>query len=587
LLLPATRAEMKNLGWDTCDVILISGDSYIDSPYIGVAVIGRILMDAGLRVGVIAQPDIESDKDVTRLGEPNIFWGVTGGSVDSMVANYTALKKKRKTDDYTPGGENTKRPDRAVIAYSNLIRRYYKETAPIVLGGIEASLRRIAHYDYWSNKVRGSILFDAKADYLLYGMAERSIIQLAEALKNGTSAEEIKGLCYKSTDIPESYLRLPDLSVVKKDKKKFLQMFQTFYEQNDPITANGLVQLHDTRYLIQNPPQGYLSQRELDHVSNLPYEYVLHPYDKKNGDVRALDTIRFSIKSHQGCYGECNFCAIAVHEGRTVRWRSEESIVEEAKKIISLPGFKGYLLDVGGPTANMYGFECKKKLEHGACKDQSCIFPEVCKALKPTHEPYGKLLAKLSELPGIKKVFVSSGIRYDLLFGDKSYGERFMQQLVAKHVSGQLKVAPEHTDEKVLKKMRKPSFSQAIRFKAWFDRLSAKLGMKQFLTYYFIAGYPGCSEKQMKSMKQTISKELQLIPEQVQLFTPTPSTWATAMYYTEMDEDGNSIFVEKDGGRKRQQLDIMFEKGGTQMKTGNHIKTGKQIKPGKPNRRRK
>ena len=562
MFIPVTRTEMNKLGWKTCDVILISGDSYIDSPYIGVAVIGRILMDAGYKVGIIAQPDIESDIDITRLGEPELFWGVTGGSVDSMVANYTALKKKRRTDDYTPGGENTSRPDRAVIAYSNLIRRYYKDTVPIVLGGIEASLRRIAHYDYWSNKVRGSILFDAKADYLLYGMAERSIIELANALKAGKSVEQISGLCYKSQDVPEAYLKLPDLSVVKKDKLRFWEMFQIFYQQNDPITAQGIAQLHDSRYLVQNPPQSYLSQQELDHVSNLPYEYDLHPYDAKKGAVRALDTIRFSIKSHQGCYGECNFCAIAVHEGRTVRWRSEDSIIAEAKKIISLPDFKGYLLDVGGPTANMYGFECKKKLEHGACKDQSCIYPEVCKALKPTHEPYRKLLAKLSQLPGIKKVFVSSGIRYDLLFDDRSHGENFMQQLVADHVSGQLKVAPEHTDDKVLKKMRKPSFAQAIKFKAWFDRLSKKAGKKQFLTYYFIAGYPGCAEKQMKTMKQTVSKELKLVPEQVQMFTPTPSTWATAMYYTEIDADGNSIFVEKDGGKKRKQLDIMFEKGG-------------------------
>ena len=569
MFIPVTRTEMNKLGWKSCDVILISGDSYIDSPYIGVAVVGRILMDAGFKVGIIAQPDTQSEVDITRLGEPTLFWGVTGGSVDSMVANYTALKKKRRTDDYTPGGENTNRPDRAVIAYSNLIRRYFKETAPIVLGGIEASLRRIAHYDYWSNNVRGSILFDAKADYLLYGMAERSIIELANTLRDERAVDEIRGLCYKSTDYPEAYLKLPDLSIVKKDKRKFWEMFRIFYNQNDPVTAQGIAQLHDTRYLVQNPPQPYLNQHELDHVSNLPYEYELHPYDARKGSVRALDTIRFSIKSHQGCYGECNFCAIAVHEGRTVRWRSEDSIIREAEKIISLPDFKGYMLDVGGPTANMYGFECRKKLEYGACEDQSCIYPEVCKALKPTHEPYRKLLSKLSELPGIKKVFVSSGIRYDLLFDDTSYGENFMQQLVAQHVSGQLKVAPEHTDDKVLKKMRKPAFSQAIRFKAWFDRLTKKMGKKQFLTYYFIAGYPGCSEKQMIAMKQTISKELKLVPEQVQLFTPTPSTWATAMYYTEMDADGNSVFVEKDGGKKRKQLDIMFEKGGKEFESRN------------------
>ncbi|MBI9049228.1 MAG: YgiQ family radical SAM protein [Anaerolineaceae bacterium] len=557
MYLPATKHEMKQLGWDRCDVILVTGDSYIDSPYIGVAVIGKVLTDAGYKVGVIAQPDIGNDKDIQRLGEPALFWGVSGGSVDSMVANYTALKKKRRSDDYTPGGENIRRPDRAVIAYSNLIRRYFKETVPIVIGGIEASLRRIAHYDYWSNKVRGSVLFDAKADYLLYGMAERSIVELAKALAGGKDTDGIKGLCYKSTQMPEGYLKLPELAEVKKDKQQFWKMFQLFYDQNDPITAKGLVQLHDTRYLIQNPPQPYLSQKELDHVSNLTYEYDVHPLDAKQGKVRALETIRFSIKTHQGCYGECNFCSIALHEGRTVRWRSEDSILREAKRIISLPGFKGYLLDAGGPTANMYGFECSKKLKSGACKDQSCIYPEVCKSLKPTHEPYRRLLAKLAKLPGMKKVFVSSGIRYDLLFDDKKGASAFMEQLTAEHVSGQLKIAPEHTDDRVLKNMRKPSFDLTIKFKAWFDHLSRKVNKKQFLTYYFITGYPGCTENNTRAMRKVVSNELKLIPEQVQIFTPTPSTLATAMYYTESDgPNGDPIYVEKDVGKKRRQVDI-------------------------------
>jgi len=559
LFLPATRNEMQERGWQQCDVILVSGDSYIDSPYIGVAVIGKILVKAGYRVGIISQPDISSEKDITRLGEPALFWGVSGGSVDSMVANYTALKKKRHQDDYTPGGENTRRPDRAVIAYTNLIRKHYKQTAPIVLGGIEASLRRIAHYDYWTDKVRGSVLFDAKADYLLYGMAERAIVELAAALKQKKSPESIRGLCYKSADVPELYWTLPSLAEVKQDKHKFWQMFETFYAHNDPHTARGLAQLHDTRYLVQNPPQPYLTQAELDKVSALPFEYAVHPIDARRGEVRALDTIRFSIKTHQGCYGECTFCSIAVHEGRTVRWRSPESIIEEAKKITELPGFKGYLLDVGGPTANMYGFECTKKLKRGACSDISCVSPEVCKSLQPTHEPYRQVLDTLSRLPKIKIVFVSSGIRYDLLFADKKDGPAFMEDLVAHHVSGQLKIAPEHTDDRILKSMRKPLFAQTIQFKQWFDQLSLKVKKKQFLTYYFIAAYPGCGEREMKAMKRTVSQELRMTPEQIQVFTPTPSTLATAMYYTEIDgPHGNTIFVEKDLGRKRKQVDIVL-----------------------------
>ena len=559
MFLPATKQEMQQRGWNQCDVILVSGDSYIDSPYIGIAVIGRILEQAGYRVGVIAQPDIQSGVDIERLGEPALFWGVSGGSVDSMVANYTALKKKRKQDDYTPGGDNNKRPDHAVIVYSNLIRKSFKQTVPIVLGGIEASLRRIAHYDYWTDKVRGSILFDAKADYLLYGMAERSIVEVAAALKSGDSPESIRGLCYKSSQMPEGYIELPSVEQVKQDKRHFWRMFASFYAQNDPITAHGLAQLHDTRFLVQNPPQLTLSQAELDQVSDLPFTYAVHPLYAQQGEVRALDTIRFSIKTHQGCYGECSFCSIALHEGRTVRWRSTESILKEAQKIIQLPGFKGYILDAGGPTANMYGFECSKKLAQGACADKSCVYPIVCKSLRPTHEPYRKLLAKLADLPNVKKVFVSSGIRYDLLFADEKNGAAFMDQLVEQHVSGQLKIAPEHTESTVLQYMQKPPFALAVKFKQWFDTLNLKKNKKQFLTYYFIAGYPGCNVRETEQMKQKISKQLRLTPEQVQLFTPTPSTLATAMYYTEMDgPDGRPVFVEKDLNKKRKQLDILL-----------------------------
>lgn len=352
--LPTTRDELEQLGWDQLDIILISGDSYIDSPFIGIAVIGRYLIDNGFRVGIIAQPTLSSPRDITRLGEPKLFWGVSGGSVDSMVANYTASKKKRKSDDFTPGGINNRRPDRAVIAYSNLIRKYFKDTKPIVLGGIEASLRRVAHYDYWSNKIRKSILFDAKADALVYGMGEKTTLQLAEAFKQNQDWRTTNGVCFISNEPPEDYLELPSFDEVRLSKSQFTEMFHTFYTNNDPLTACGLYQKSDTRYLIQNPPGSYLSQRELDAVYETDFALEQHPYYQKFGCVKALDTIRFSLATHRGCYGECNFCAIAVHQGQTVRWRSEKSIIKEAKRFGSHAKFKGIISDAGGPTANMY-----------------------------------------------------------------------------------------------------------------------------------------------------------------------------------------------------------------------------------------
>jgi uncharacterized radical SAM protein YgiQ len=352
--LPTTENELHKLGWSQPDIIIVSGDSYMDSPYIGTALIGRVLLDAGFRVGIIAQPDVGSGKDIKRLGPPRLFWGVTAGSVDSMVANYTASGKRRKSDDYTPGGINDRRPDRACIVYTNLIKRYFKESrVPIVLGGIEASLRRISHYDFKSNNIRRSILFDSKADLLVYGMGEKSTVSLARAMDKGREFLDIRGLCYISRQRPDDYMELPSYEQVVNDKKKFVEAFQIFYRNNDPITARGLVQKHDNRYLIQNPPAHIMPERDLDRIYDLDFQRDLHPYYKKEGSVRALNTIRFSIATHRGCYGECNFCAIAVHEGRTVQSRSIPSVLREAKRIAGLPGFKGYILDVGGPTANM------------------------------------------------------------------------------------------------------------------------------------------------------------------------------------------------------------------------------------------
>ncbi len=559
--IPATRSEMEQRGWKELDVILVTGDSYIDSPFIGAAVIGRVLDDAGYRVGIIAQPDINGPDDITCLGEPRLFWGVSGGSVDSMVANYTAIKRRRKSDDYTPGGVNNRRPDRAVIGYTNLIRRFFKNTRPIVLGGIEASLRRVPHYDYWSDSIRRSILFDAKADYLLYGMAEQSVLELARGLRDGGDISQIRGLCRITRNPTAGYIELEPYEKVSADKTAFIGMFHTFYQNNDPLTAVGLTQRYGDRFLVQNPPPSTPSQADLDHVYNLPYTRRQHPFYEKLGPVKALETIGASISTHRGCYGECNFCAIAVHEGRTVRWRSPTSIKAEVEKIAAAPGFKGYILDAGGPTANMYGFECGKKLESGACDDKRCLYPSICPALKINHRPQIELLREISRVPGVKKVFVSSGIRYDLILADREHGVNYLREIVRQHVSGQMKVAPEHAEDAVLEKMGKPGAQSLVEFKQLFDEFTREGGLKQFLTYYFIAAHPGCGDLEMQRLKRFTGRALRMTPEQVQIFTPTPSTYSSLMYYTGLDPFTlEPVFVEKDPARKERQKRILLEK---------------------------
>jgi len=572
MFLPTTPEEVKRLGWDALDVILVSGDSYIDSPFIGAAVIGKVLLHAGYRVGIIAQPDVSSLTDIGRLGLPRLFWGVTAGSVDSMVANYTALKKKRRSDDYTPGGENTRRPDRATIVYSNLIRRFVNSVPSpsalsqrerrlptyIVLGGIEASLRRVAHYDYWDDAIRRSVLFDAKADYLLYGMAERSVLDLAACLRDGRDPRGVRGLCYIAKEPPADYLELPSYETVVADKEAFTQMFHTFYRNNDPVSARGLYQKHGDRYLVQNPPAPTETQAELDAIYALDFERRQHPFYEKQGKVKALETIGFSIATHRGCYGECNFCAISVHEGTTVRWRSPESILAEAEQLTKHPDFKGYISDLGGPTANMYSFECPKKLTKGICTAKRCIYPEVCPLMPVDHQPQTELLKKVRRLPGVKKVFVASGLRYDLILRDQAHGEAYLREVVEHHVSGQMKVAPEHVEDGVLRLMGKPGRGALLEFKRRFERLNRQSGKQQFLTYYLIAAHPGCTEADMQRVKEFASRELKIHPEQVQVFTPTPSTYSTLMYYTERDPfTGQPIFVEKDLRRKARQKDVV------------------------------
>ena len=566
--LPTTREEMDALGWEQCDVILVSGDAYIDSPFIGVAVVGRMLEKLGYKVGIIGQPDVKSDKDIKRLGEPRLYWGVSGGSIDSMVANYTATKKFRNSDDYTPGGKNTKRPDRAVLVYTNLIRKNFKNTVPVVLGGIEASLRRVTHYDYWSNKLRKPILFDSKADILIYGMGEQAIRELTQALDKGKEWKEIRGVCYISKEPIEQYYQLPSHQECLDEKEKYIDLFDLFYDNNDPIAAKGLCQKVDTRYSIQNPPCDYLNEPEMDEVSALPFTRELHPYHRPEGKVKCLETIKFSIMTHQGCWGECNFCAIGVHQGRTIRTRSEQSIVKEANQFKEYKDFKGIISDLGGPTANMYGYECNKKLKLGTCDHQRCVDSRhLCSSMKPDHTRVIGMMKQVRNIDGIKKAFVASGIRYDLINEDKRKGYSYLKELVEHHISGQMKVAPEHTQQHVLDLMGKPGKQTLIDFKRLYDKLNRDMGKKQYLTYYLIAAHPGCEEKDMHELKRFTTQELKMNPEQAQVFTPTPGTYSAVMYYTEMDPvTRKKIFVEKDTHRKEKQKAIVQEK--TNFKSG-------------------
>jgi len=562
MFLPTTKEEMNKLGWTQCDVILVGGDAYIDSPFIGVAVVGRMLEKLGYKVGIIGQPDIDSNIDIKRLGEPRLYWGVSGGSIDSMVANYTATKKFRNSDDYTPGGKNTKRPDRAVLAYTNLIRRYFKNTVPIVLGGIEASLRRVTHYDYWQNKLKKPILFDSKADIIIYGMGEVALKELTVAIDKDEDYKGIRGICYISKEPIESYHQLPSFDDCLKNKEKYIDLFDLFYDNNDPISAKGLCQKIDTRYAIQNPPCDYLNEVEMDEVSALPFTRELHPYHRPEGKVKCLETIKFSIQTHHGCWGECNFCAIGVHQGRTIRTRSEDSIVNEVKEFKEYKDFKGIISDLGGPTANMYGYECDKKLKLGTCDYQRCVDSKhLCNSMKPNHARVMNMNKKVKEIPGVKKAFVSSGIRYDLITEDKAFGYDYLKSLVNDHISGQMKVAPEHTEQHVLDLMGKPGKQTLVDFKKLYDKLNREAGKKQFLTYYLIVAHPGCEEKDMHELKRFTTQELKMNPEQAQVFTPTPGTYSAVMYYTELDPiTRKKIFVEKDTRRKEKQKEIVVSK---------------------------
>ncbi len=441
-----------------------------------------------------------------------------------------------------------------MIVYSNLIRRVFKKTAPIVLGGIEASLRRLAHYDWWENRIRRSILFDAKADYLLYGMADHSSTELARCLHEGRPPLSLRGLCYKAEAVPPEALLLPSFQEVREDKTAFTRMFRLFHENSEPLPARMLAQAQDSRFLIHNPPPLPLSTAELDAVHELPFMREAHPLHQAEGPIRALDTIRFALSTHRGCYGECNFCAIAIHQGRTIQSRSPASIIREAETFSRHPRFKGMISDVGGPTANMYGFDCARKTGKGACRHRRCLFPAVCPNLKADHRPFIRLLRDLRGLPGISKVAVASGLRHDLLLADEKNGLHCLRELVRHHVSGQMKLAPEHCLPEVLATMGKPGMESLLHFRRLFNRLTREEGLPQYLSYYLLAAHPGCTQAAMEELRAFCRKELRVLPRQAQLFTPTPSTWSTCMYWTESNPfDGRPCFVEKDRARREAQ----------------------------------
>ena len=562
MFIPTTPEEVRGRGWNELDVIIVSGDTYIDSYYNGAAVIGHWLIDNGFKVGIIAQPNTESGDDITRLGEPKLFWSITSGAVDSMVANYTPTNKRRRDDDFTPGGINDRRPDRACIAYSNLIKKHIKGK-PLVLGGIEASLRRVAHYDAWADTVRRSILFDAKADIITYGMAELSNLELARRIRDGQDIDDVKGICRLGSEVPKGYVTAPSFEECLENKDDFITAFKNFNENNDPANARGMVQKHGNRYLIQNPPSRHVTQDELDRIHSLDYECEVHPYYLRQGNVKASETIRNSITTHRGCYGQCSFCAISVHQGRTVISRSKSSIIEEAKKMTSKSGFNGIINDVGGPTANMYHIDCPTKGVKGACKDRKCLFPKPCTKLPIDHSEQLYLLDEIRSLPNVRKVHISSGIRYDMIVADRINGRRYVDALVKDHVPGQLKIAPEHTSRRVLELMGKPGPDVLLKFKGMFDESNLEQGKKQFLTYYLMAAHPGCYMEDMEYLNDFVHRELKTNPEQVQIFTPTPSTVSTMMYHTRRDYDNTKdLKSEHSMQMKQKQKDVIIKSGG-------------------------
>lgn len=561
--LPVSRQDMTERGIEQLDFVYVIGDAYVDHPSFGHAIISRVLEAHGYTVGIISQPDWKDDESITVLGRPRLAFLISGGNMDSMVNHYFVSKKKRPSDAYTPGGEMGKRPDYATVVYGNLIRKKYKDV-PVIIGGIEASLRRLAHYDYWSNSLKRSILLDSQADLISYGMGERSIVEIADALAGGIDVRDITfiaGTVYKTKDISgitgssdENYnaILLPEYEELKAAPTKYAESFGVQYKNTDPFSAKILAEKYPGGvYVVQNPPQKPLTTEEMDDVYALPYKRTYHPSYEEKGGVPAITEIKFSLISNRGCFGGCSFCALTFHQGRIVQVRSHESIINEAKQMINDPEFKGYIHDVGGPTANFRHPSCEKQLKNGVCQNRQCLFPTPCKNINADHQDYLELLRKLRALPGVKKVFIRSGIRFDYLLEDKN--DDFFRELVEHHVSGQLKVAPEHISDAVLAKMGKPKRSVYERFVKKYYRLNEELNKKQFLVPYLMSSHPGSTLKEAIELAEYL-RDLGYMPEQVQDFYPTPSTLSTVMYYTGIDpRNGEKVYVCRNPHEKSMQ----------------------------------
>ncbi|SHJ22677.1 YgiQ family radical SAM protein [Parasporobacterium paucivorans] len=535
--LPINRDDMEKRGWEQCDFVYVTGDAYVDHHSFGPAIISRVLERHGYKVGIISQPDWNDSTSIAILGKPRLGFLVSAGNMDTMVNHYTVAKKKRKQDAYTPGGEMGKRPDRATVVYCSLIRKAYKNT-PIIIGGIEASLRRMGHYDYWSNKVKHSILIDSKADLISYGMGEDSIVEIADSLDSGLSIRDItfiNGTVYKAKDLSSVYdaVVLPSFQAIRESKEEFARSFLIQYRNTDPYSGKRLVeQYKEDEYIVQNPPAKPLDQQKMDWVYSLPFMRAYHPSYEKLGGIPAFNELKFSLVSNRGCFGGCNFCALTFHQGRIIQTRSHESIMEEARLLTEDKDFKGYIHDVGGPTANFRHPACEKQLKKGACVDKQCLYPSPCANLRTDHKDYLSLLRKLREIPKVKKVFIRSGIRFDYLVNDKD--DTFMNELCEHHVSGQLKVAPEHISDKVLSYMGKPKHSVYEEFIRKFKKTNEKLGKNQFVVPYLISSHPGSTWKEAVALAEYL-RDLGYMPEQVQDFYPTPGTMSTCMYYTGLD----------------------------------------------------
>lgn len=558
--LPVNKREMEERGWDRVDFVYVTGDAYVDHPSFGSAIISRLLESRGYRVGMICQPDWKQKESVQVFGEPRLGFLVSAGNMDSMVNHYTVSGKHRQKDAYSPGGEMGHRPDRAATVYSNLIRQTYKKT-PIILGGIEASLRRLAHYDYWDNRVRRSVLMDSGADLISYGMGEHSILEIAEALESGIPVEEITyipGTVFKCRDLSRVYepILLPSFEEITENKKLYAESFAVQYKNTDPFTAKPMAESYGTKgYIVQNPPAHPLSREEMDDVYALPYTRKSHPMYEEKGGIPALEEIKFSLTSNRGCFGSCSFCALTFHQGRILQTRSHESLIEEAKLMTQEEDFKGYIHDVGGPTADFRQPSCKKQLTKGVCMNRQCLFPTPCKNLDVDHRDYVALLRKLRRIPKVKKVFIRSGVRFDYVVADKD--KTFLRELVEHHVSGQLRVAPEHVSDQVLKYMGKPSHSVYQQFLREYEEANKKTGKQQFAVPYFMSSHPGCTMKEAVRLAEYV-RDLGFTPEQVQDFYPTPSTLSTCMYYTGIHPlTGEKVYVPRNPHEKAIQRALM------------------------------